>query len=230
VGITNSIEKAFSDVKDCLPDAVILDIELQKGEGDGINFMERLAAADVVRPFVLVTTGNTSKLIQERVRELGADFIISKSQEKYSAEYVVNFLMSMKSTILFRKMKQGIPEEILTLDDREEITKRILKRIDTELDLIGMNPRVKGRAYLVEAIQMIMAKPEANYCDAIARKFKVSAQSVDHAMTNAINKAWASSSVEDLQKLYTAKIDTHKGYPTYTEFIYYYARKIKNDI
>jgi DNA-binding NarL/FixJ family response regulator len=98
VGITNSIEKAFSDVKDCLPDAVILDIELQKGEGDGINFMERLAAADVVRPFVLVTTGNTSKLIQERVRELGADFIISKSQEKYSAEYVVNFLMSMKSS------------------------------------------------------------------------------------------------------------------------------------
>ncbi|MDR2571973.1 MAG: response regulator, partial [Oscillospiraceae bacterium] len=149
VGITNSIEKAFTDVKDCLPDAVILDIELQKGEGDGINFMERLAAADVVRPFVLVTTGNTSKLIQERVRELGADFIISKSQEKYSAEYVVNFLMSMKSTILFRKMKQGIPEEILTLDDRKEITKRILKRIDTELDLIGMNPRVKGRAYLV---------------------------------------------------------------------------------
>ena len=230
VGITNSIAKAFNDVKDCLPDAVILDIELHKGEGDGINFMERLAAADVAQPFVLVTTGNTCKIIQERVRELGASFIISKNQDNYSAEYVVNFLMSMKSTILFRKMKQGVPEEILTLDDREEITKRIIKRIDTELDEIGVNPRVKGRMYLIDAIQMIMVKPEANYCDAIARKYKVSSQSVDHAMTNAIRRAFATSSIEDIERLYTAKINPNKTYPTYSEFVYYYARKIKNDI
>jgi len=229
VGITNSIEKAFADTCDCLPDAVILDIELHKGEGDGINFMERLAAADVPRPFVLVTTGNPSKAIHERVRDLGADFIISKSQDKYSAEYVVDFLMSMKSTIHFRKMKQGIPDEILTLDNREEITKRIIKRIDTELDLIGVNPRVKGRRYLIDAIQMIMVKPEANYCDAIARKYSVSSQSVDHAMTNCIRRAFATSSIEDLKRLYTAKIPPNKTYPTYTEFVYYYARKISND-
>jgi len=75
-----------------------------------------------------------------------------------------------------------------------------------------------------------MVKPEANYCDAIARKFKVSSQSVDHAMTNAIRRAFAISSIDDLQKLYTAKINPNKTYPTYSEFVYYYARKIKNDL
>ncbi|MCL2697358.1 MAG: response regulator [Oscillospiraceae bacterium] len=230
IGITNSIEKAFADVRDCLPDAVILDIELHKGDGDGITFLERLYACDILKPFILVTTDNTSRLIYERVRELGADFIIAKNQESYCAEYVVDFLMSMKSTILFRKMKQGVPEELLTLDNREEITKRILKRIDTELDLIGIKPNVLGRMYIVEAIQMMMVRPEPNFCYYIGKKYGKSSQSVDHAMTNAINKAWSNSPIEEIQKLYTAKVDIIKGYPTYSEFVYYYARKIKNDL
>ncbi|MCL2018833.1 MAG: response regulator [Oscillospiraceae bacterium] len=229
VGVTNSIEKAFSDISSCLPDAVILDIELHKGDGDGINFLEKLHTSDVFRPFILVTTDNTSRIVFDKVRALGADFIISKNQDNYNAEYVVDFLMSMKSTILFRKMKQDIPEELLTLEDREEITKRIIKRIDTELDLVGISPRVLGRIYLTEAIQMIMVKPMPNFCDTIAKKYGKSSQSVDHAMTNAIIKAWARSSTEELSQLYTARINPSKAYPTYTEFIYYYARKIKND-
>lgn len=231
IGVTNSIVKALEDVNTCLPDVIILDIELHKGEGDGITFMERLHTLDVkLRPFILVTTNNVSQIVYDRIRELGVDFIISKNQDKYSAEYVIDFLMSMKSTILFRKGKQGVPEEIMTLEDREEITRRILKRIDTELDLIGISPKVLGRKYLVDAIQMTIVKPEPNFCAAIARKYNKSTQSVDHAMSNAINVAWKISSIEDLNLHYTAKIRSEKGSPTFTEFIYYYAQKIKNDL
>ena len=110
------------------------------------------------------------------------------------------------------------------------MAKRILKRIDTELDLIGINPKVLGRKYLVDAIQMLMVESVTNFCDVIAKKYDKSSQSVDHAMSNAIKKAWTSSPIDDLARLYTAKINIEKGYPTYTEFIYFYARKIKNDI
>ena len=230
VGVTSSIEKAFIDVKDGLPDAIILDLELHKGEGDGIKFMERLQASDLVRPFILVTTNNSSRIIYDRVRGLGADFIMSKGQKDYSADYVISFLMSMKNTILYRKAKQSIHKEILDLEDREEITRRILKRIDTELDLVGINPKVLGRKYLGEAIQMIMVESIPNFCNIIAKKYGKSAQSIDHAMSNAIKKAWTTSPIEDLLDLYTAKVNAEKGYPTCTEFVHYYARKIKNDL
>ncbi len=231
VGITNSIEKALHDVQDCFPDAVILDVELHKGDGDGITFMERLRTLDLpLYPFIMVTTNNISQIIYGRMRELGADFILSKNQENYGAEYVIDFLMSMKSTIFFRKSRQGIPDDILSLDSREDITRRILRRIDTELDLIGISPKVLGRKYIVDAIQMIMANPEPNFCSAIAKKYGKSPQSVDHAMNNAINVAWKTSAIEDLVQHYTAKIRSEKGSPTSTEFVYYYAGKIKNDL
>ena len=53
--------------------------------------------------------------------------------------------------------------------------------------------------------------------------------SVERAMQNAINRAWRSSDIEDLQRYYTAKVDPLKGVPTMTEFIYYYVNKIKSE-
>lgn len=46
-------------------------------------------------------------------------------------------------------------------------------------------------------------------------------------MQNAILHAWRISSLEDLTALYTARINYETGVPTPTEFIYYYADKIK---
>ncbi|MCL1823416.1 MAG: response regulator [Oscillospiraceae bacterium] len=230
IGATNSIGKAYSDVCDFMPDAVILDMELHKGEGDGINFLEKLAYSSVIRPFILVTTDNTSKTVFEKARSLGADFIISKSQENYSAEYVIDFLISMKSTIFFRKNRQGLPEDVLTVDDPEETTRRILKRIDTELDQIGINPKVLGRKYLIDAIIMTMVKPEPNFCGVIAQKYNKSSQSINHAMSTAIVKAWSKTPMNELRRYYTAIFDARKGYPTFSEFVHYYARKIKSDL
>ena len=48
-------------------------------------------------------------------------------------------------------------------------------------------------------------------------------------MQNAINRAWAISNIDDLLENYTAKISSSKGVPTLTEFIFYYANKIKNE-
>ena len=100
IGATGSIEKALQEVKDSQPDVIILDIELHKGEGDGITFMERLESSNLIKPFVLVTSVNSSKIIYDRVRGLGVDFIISKAQDNYNADYVIDFIMSLKNAIL----------------------------------------------------------------------------------------------------------------------------------
>ena len=75
-----------------------------------------------------------------------------------------------------------------------------------------------------------MDGPVSNICILIAEKHKVSTPSVERAMQNAINKAWKTSDIDTLEKYYTGKISSEKGSPTITEFIYFYANKIKNCI
>ena len=81
LGITNSSMKALDYVKQYLPDAVILDLELHHGSGNGLIFLKDLQTLDIpFIPFVLVSTNNTSNVTYEYARQLGADFIFSKHQ------------------------------------------------------------------------------------------------------------------------------------------------------
>lgn len=52
-------------------------------------------------------------------------------------------------------------------------------------------------------------------------------ENTKHNESNAILYAWRISAIEDLTTYYTAKINYETGVPTPTEFIYYYANKIK---
>lgn len=231
VGVTNSVNRAVEYTKDCLPDAVILDIELNKGTGNGFLFLEKLCHADIkAMPYILVTTNNTSQITYDRVRELGADFIMSKHQDDYSAEYVINFLYSLKSTIQNYARRQGVSKELLTTETPEQISARIQKRINTELELIGISHKQLGKKYLLNAIQfsIVHGGRSIRICSEVAKKYGKSDASVERAMQNAINSAWRNTDIEDLRKYYTARISSEKGVPTLTEFIYYYAEKIKN--
>ena len=49
-------------------------------------------------------------------------------------------------------------------------------------------------------------------------------------MQTAINYAWRVSSIDDLMAHYKARINYETGVPTPTEFIYYYAEKIRKFI
>ena len=51
--------------------------------------------------------------------------------------------------------------------------------------------------------------------------------SISRAMQTAINYAWRISSIDDLMTYYTARINHQTGVPTPTEFVYYYADKIR---
>jgi DNA-binding NarL/FixJ family response regulator len=229
VAVTNNAAKALEYVQDYLPDAIILDLELHKGGGDGLTFLRTLRKLALnVFPYVVITTNNSSTVTYDMARDLGADFIISKHQEGYDAAYVTEFIRSLKSELHGRLHQAGIPNELLTTESVEELSRRIRIRINTELDLLGVSPKLTGRTYLVDAIQMIMNNPEHRIYDSIAQKYKKSNSSVEHAIQNAINVTWRRADIDDLKEYYTAPIDKEKGVPTTTEFIYYYARKIKD--
>ena len=228
VATSNNEREALEHVKDHLPDAIILDLELHKGSGNGISFLETLGKINVNPfPYILVTTHNISRITHDRVRDLGADFVIVKSQDDYSAEIVVEFLRSHKELIHdLRKKVQGKTNdvEISPFDKR----KRLEVRVITEVDKIGISPRVLGRAYLIEAIvHLICGQPD--YIADIAEKHRKTNASVERAMQNAINRAWSTMPPDDLMQNYTSRVRSDKGVPTVMEFIYHYANKLKDE-
>ena len=230
VGITNNVERALEHVKDSLPDAIILDLELHKGGGNGLLFLHSLKELEFPRvPYILVTTNNTSTITHRYARELGSDFIMTKNQGDYSAENVIEFLHSLKSIILERGDTYGKTIKRTIAESSEDLSKRVIKRVSSEIDVIGISPKLTGRKYLIDAIFAAFSGISKNLYTTVAKKYNKSDSSVERAMQNAINQAWRTSDIQDLQNLYTARINSDKGVPTVTEFIYYYANKLKND-
>lgn len=228
VSITNNATKALADIKDFIPDVIILDLELHFGSGNGLEVLDGLNHLDIsFKPYILITTNNSSNTTFEYARQLGADFIMSKHQNDYSEKSVLNFLKMIKSII--KNRPSTLPSSLVTTETPELHKKRITRRIISELNLVGINPKAVGYQYLIDAIHIIIKKPTQNLCTIISQKYSKTESSVERAMQNAINRAWKTTDIDELCEHYTAKIHSDKGTPTITEFVYYYANKIKND-
>ena len=226
VGVTNNIVKAMEYVTDFLPDAIILDLELHKGHGNGLAFLDALKKMELlVSIYVLVTTNNISHITHESARKMGADFIMVKSQEDYSAKSVIEFLISLKNVLHSNRKISQLTANADTLEEKEQ---RKMNRIITELDRIGIAPNAKGRNYLIDGIQFVINGQTEKIYSSIAAKYDKKEASVERAMQNAITRAWTVTHIDDLETYYTARIHSSKGVPSIMEFIYYYAEKIKS--
>lgn len=229
VGITGDSDEGIELVKNVLPDVVILDIELHHGAGNGIVFLAKLNALNLsLRPYILITTNNSSNVTYESARTLGADFIMSKHKPDYSAQYVIEFIRMIQHAILSRR--PSVAANVLEEDCFEKNQPLYTRRIYRELDWIGISPKNIGYRYLADAILLIIRDSSANVYRELAESYKKSDASVERAMQNAINRAWRHSDIEELLSHYTARIRSEKGVPTTLEFVYYYANKIKTDM
>lgn len=227
VAVTNNSYRALELVNELHPDGVILDLELNKGKGNGLHFLQELKNLELpFKPYILVTTNNSSTTTYEYARKSGADFIMSKHQSDYSEQNVLDFLTMMREIIQNNLAQQHA--SYATTESPSQHEKRLKKRITIELENIGISAKLVGYKYLIDAILLVI-NGQTNYiCVTIAQKYAKTDSSVERAMQNAINRAWRLTDIDDLLLHYTAKISSEKGVPTLTEFVHYYANKIKN--
>ena len=232
VGTTNNANTALEYARDHWPDAIILDLELHKGVGDGISFLKALDKAhSPTPPYILVTTNSVSGTTHDQTRRLGADFVMVKNQEGYSARAVIEFLRTLKDAIHDAQKKRRAGAELEAAPEAPaEQKRRAAVRAAAEIDRIGVSPKAIGRIYLIDAVLRVAGGQLRNVIPDIARAYGKSDASVERAMQNAINRAWNTADIEDLQRLYTARIRSDKGVPTLTEFIYFYANKVKTEL
>lgn len=228
-GVTNNSDEALELVKYHLPDAVILDLELHNGGGNGLLFLLGLSKLDLpYRPYILITTNNSSEITYESARKFGADFIMAKHESNYSGQYAVEFLRMIQATLISNRQMQA---SYSAQNESPDIKNRKLTdRIYRELDLVGISRKNVGYQYLTDAILITLEKPEANLAGIIAKKYQKSDASVERAMQNAINRAWRTFPVEELEAHYTAKTHSCRGVPTIMEFVFYYAGLLKNSL
>lgn len=229
VAITDSNEAGIKYVKQYSPEGIILDLELNKGNatGTGFDFLMELKDLELGNmPKIIVTTNICSDSVYSYLHKSGVDFVFYKKQVNYSQENVINTLLLIREY----KGNKFEKEEL----ENEESKNNIEEKIKKELDLIGISTHLQGRKYLFDSIYYVIENYDKNDKITIVQylvgKYKKSSSTISRAMQNAILHAWRISSLEDLSTYYTAKINYETGVPTPTEFIYYYADKIRKSI
>lgn len=232
IGITDSDIEGIKYVKENVPDAIILDLELNSGTGNGsgFEFLKEIKKLNLqVTPKIVVTTNVYSDSVYDYLHSNKVDFIFYKKQAKYSEQNVINTLMILKD---YKEGQQNFIDAAMNMDGN--YMQKICNKIDDELDLIGVSTHLQGRKYLYEAIRFLIQNgnngektPIIQY---LSKTYKRPSSTISRAMQNAILYAWRISPIEDLATYYTAKINYETGVPTPTEFIYYYVNKIKKEV
>ena len=227
IGITNSSNQGLEYFKTYTPEAIILDIELHKGEGSGLEFIEKIKDYTIeFTPIIVVTTNTSSNILYNKLHDDGADLIFYKKQKDYSPKLVISALQTKrKSLYKFNNLDKNVTQE-----SKADHENKIANKINSELDLIGISSHLKGRKYIYDAIMYLLKENNNEQKESVfnylANLYKKSSSSISRVMQTAINYAWRTSAPEDLEIYYTAKINYNTGVPTPTEFIYYYFQKI----
>ena len=229
IGITDSDVEGLTYVQSKHPEGIILDLELNNsisGNTDSLGFFTELKKLNLgYDPIVVVTTHINSKRIYNIVHKNGADIILYKNHPGYSADYVLNRIISLREVTPQRTM-EILKEEI------EDNKKKISDCIARELDLIGVPSKMVGRKYIHDAILYLIENKgdNTNVIRHLTNIYKKSGNTITNGIQNAIIHAWNKTAVDDLLEYYRARINPETGIPTTMEFIYYYVEKIEREL
>ena len=226
VSITDSDIQGLKEVKLKHPEGIALDLELNQsisGNTDSFSFIDNLKKINLnYEPVIIITTHVNSKRTYDILHRKGVDLILYKDHPKYSPDHVFNSFINLRKHSFLVNVKTI--EEVI--EDKED---KISNIINNELELIGINAKLKGRSYIHDAILYLILedKNKINVIQYLTKIYKKSGNTITNGIQNAIIHAWRVMPTEDLEKYYTARINYETGIPTPMEFIYYYVDKIK---
>ena len=226
VGITDSNAEALQLMKNKHPEGVVLDLELNNSMSGSIDSLDFLASLKNLKlnyePIIIVTTHVNSKRTYEILHRYGVELILYKDNPKYSSDHVLNCFINLRKTD--NKSKLTSVTDVMKKDED-----KIANLINSELDLIGVTAKLKGKEYVFDGILYLIQneKTNTNVIQYLAKKYKKSVTTITNGIQNAIIHAWRVTPIEDLEKYYTARVNYETGVPTTMEFIYYYVEKIK---
>jgi CheY-like chemotaxis protein len=236
VGITNSSIEAINYVRNCNIDAVILDIGLERGRGSGIEFINCLNQEKKInKPMIVVTTDNIGRGTDSFLKSNGIEYIFFKG-ENYSHERVLEHILSILPHYeQTNTTKVNIGYDIVNLE--EEYEEKLSSSINKMLDDFAITKKLAGRKYICSAIYHLVYESDKVAVDErialithISKQFDECHTAVYKAIQTAIKRAWRIVPTDELEKLYTPKVDYNTGLPTPNDFLYHMADVIKKEL
>lgn len=226
VGRTGKQSEGIAVVKEGNIGAVILDLELE--EGDGIHFLEELKTLDVEPPLVVVITNTRSEIILEYIRSEGADFIYQKCNESYSPNMVLDIV---EHTYPYRKKSCSQQMKVISYQQsQEELYQR--KRIEEELGKLGFKLHIKSTAYLIDAIHYAAFEIRGREYSlkeiygVVAKRNDTKDTNVEKNIRDNIERTWMKANPKILERYYPFEVSKESGSPTNMEFIKNMTRKM----
>lgn len=235
IGVTGSASEGLLLAAKHYPDAIILDIELD--EGNGIEFLPALNKLELpVRPYVVVTTWTSEHRTLLGLKQNGAGYVQIKSKPGYSEygpQMVHGILKEMEPYFVEDtcESKGKYPEH--SPGSLEELKR---ERIKDALGRIQINRGSAAQTYLIEAIYVasvslangaVSVDMENIVYPALEKKFGLARSAYEKGMRTKIEYVWRHVDPCTLAHEYTQYIDPQRSKPVLRDFIAYYADKFK---
>lgn len=195
-------KNALRQVREQLPDLLLLDVVLP--ELDGFGVLEQLRREELPTRTMMISSFFTEQVVGEAL-EKGVAFFMPKPFE---------------NNALMERMR-SVCRPVQTVSH----TKSLKNMVTDIIHEIGVPAHIKGYQYLREAIliavddmDVINAVTKVLYPE-VARRFSTSPSRVERAIRHAIEVAWDRGDLETLQKFFGYTVSNTKGKPTNSEFI-----------
>ena len=210
-------------------DVIILDIELE--EGDGISFLETLVEREKEKPFVAVVTNTCSAIMLSYMREHGADYVYQKKNISYSA---AKLLSVIEKICPYRKVMVERAKPLMVDKFRREKDDDVKRMyVEDELLKMGFQKKHLGFTYITDAVMILMdysgipPHVTSEIYPLIAKHRNVSRESVERSIRHAIGVTFANINAAQLNYYYPYPYDEEVGRPTNRDFLTRFAQKIR---
>lgn len=82
IGVTNSSKEGIDLIKTYIPEGIILDIELSRGQGSGLELLSTIKEINLdFRPVIIIITNTKSDLLTNYLHDYGVDFYFTKGKK-----------------------------------------------------------------------------------------------------------------------------------------------------
>ena len=184
------------------PDVFVMDILLP--ELDGLSVLEKISSITPL-PIIIATSSFLSNYVAVAALDLGVRQIIKKPCDAESVAASVE------------RACRILPRSGIGYDRR--------RLIANTLHDVGIPANLKGYFYLLDALELVIANPEASFSMTqsiyvpIAQQHGVKPEQVSRAITRAIDIAWDRGDLDTLQSYFGYTVSNTRGMPTNREFV-----------
>lgn len=226
VAETDSEEDAIYILETTPIDAMILDLELQKGSG--ILLLQRLQTMNIKKPFIAVVTNVLSRTLYDTIRNMGADYIYTKGGQDTSLAVPLSIIELSAPYQRAREQAKSISGKV----NKSTMFDIYRRSIEEELVRFGFPNKLLGTEYCKQALLYIIMCTDMNVSMTkevypyIADKNNTNVSSVERNIRIAIEKVWTSQDVRKLRELYPHEWNELTGRPSNSEFLHNMIKKI----